>query len=328
MKYSELIKGDKTFDDKIEGKEYNHTEYCHYTSLDVIDRIIGGKALMLGRVEKLNDKHDEGQFKKLKETFMLCFATGAHENLPMWQIYSGCKLQGGRVQFNGWAIKRLIEEGKFEIWEEETYQNRLNEPNKKYEPYILKTDEMYKAFHDVVYTERKGKYCNIKYNNSFITEIPKEQFDKYIDSEIDGWHDGHKGFEKDLIWFYEKETRLIVQLKDGVLEKVKKYYREKNEVDKGDYVVSLNFENIYNELKKSSRFQVRLAPCIVSDSTKIDFEDRTVLKRSRNVLKPYKHIKAFIGDTSSLKFSEFSGGIFFKLNCKKINKTKQGGKGQ
>ena len=319
MKYSELIKGDKTFDDKIKGKEYNHTEYCHYTSLDVIDMIIGGKALMLGRVGKWNDRHDREKFEKQKEMFAFCFATGSHENLPMWQIYSGCKLQGGRVQFNKWAIKKLVEDGRFEIWEEETYKNRLNKPGKKYEPYVLKADEMYKVFHDVVYTERKGNYYNIKYNNSFVTEIPREEFDKYMGSEINGWHDGHEGFEKELIWFYEKETRLIVQLKDGVLEKVKKYDREKNEVDKGNYVVSLNFENIYNELKKFSRFKVMLAPCIVSDSESdtINDEDRKKLKSRDDALASYKNIRAFIEETSSVKFSEYSGKIFFKLECNK-----------
>lgn len=88
--YRELAEKGKSLESVLENKEYSHGEYCHYTTLDTINKIIKGKSFMLGSANGFNDDCDKNQFENPKQSFALCFATGVSENLPMWQIYAGC----------------------------------------------------------------------------------------------------------------------------------------------------------------------------------------------------------------------------------------------
>lgn len=317
-KYNEVINAGKSLKDILENKEYTHGEYCHYTNLATIDKIIQGKAFMMDNVNGFNDLCDRQQFEKPEQYFALCFATGVSENLPMWQIYSGCKLQGGRIQFtkSKYSIQKLIKESRFEVWRKNEYINRCEE-NSNYVPYLLRNDEMYKTFHDVVYVKNENNYASLKYNNRFITQIPKEEIENYIKSDIENWDDGHIGFQKSQIWYYEKETRLLIKLKDGILDKVKEYEKEHGYIAKEDekFIISLNFENIYEDLIKFGRIKIMFAPNIVDDKTMLKHDSGGDLVSMEDALKEYKAIKNFITETSYANFSEHQGTVYFKLSC-------------
>lgn len=318
--YGKVINSGESLESILENKEYKHGEYCHYTDLDTIDKIIKGRAFMMGNVNGFNDVCDREQFKNVESCFALCFATGVNENLPMWQIYSGCSLRGGRIQFSNskYSIRKLIEESQYEVWRKNEYING----NRRYIPYRLKDDDMYKAFHDVVYVKKENKYVSLKYNNRFITQIPNEEFENYIKSDIANWDDGHIGFQKKQIWHYEKETRLLIKLKDGVLDKVKEHEKMHNyqTSEKDEFIISLNFENIYDVLIKSGRMKIMFAPCIADDETMAEYKPEDGLINQETALKNYKGIKDFIIETSCANFSKHQGTVRFKLHCPKPEK--------
>lgn len=318
--YDEIINAGKSLEDILEHKEYNHEEYCHYTDLKTIDRIIKGKAFMMGNVNGFNDVCDRQQFENAESCFALCFATGVNENLPMWQIYAGCNLHGGRIQFtkSEYSIQKLIRESRFEVWRKDEYINRLEE-NSNYEPYLLNDDEMYKVFHDVVYVKKENDCMSLKYNNRFITQIPNEEFENYIKLDVENWDDGHVGFQKSQIWYYEKEIRLLIKLKDGVLDRVKEYEKKHNyKANKNDeFIISLNFESIYDTLIKRGRMKIMFAPNIVDDKTMAVYNSENDLISMENALKEYQAIKDFITETSYVNFSEHQGTVHFKLHCSK-----------
>ena len=61
------------------------------------------------------------------------------------------------------------------------------------------------AFQNVMYYgENQHNGIDLKYNTMTNHAIPKAEWEQYKEKHI--------GFCKDLIWYYEKETRLVVEL--------------------------------------------------------------------------------------------------------------------
>jgi hypothetical protein len=104
----------------IEKRNYNHGEYCHYTSLSVIDSILKNREFWLSCVNNFNDKKEVEGFENMgkKSYYSLCFATGVNENLSMWYLYSGLSGKGGRIRFKkSTALKEIFKNAKFMIFE-------------------------------------------------------------------------------------------------------------------------------------------------------------------------------------------------------------------
>ena len=58
----------------LQGQEYRHGGYFHYTRLDTVDKILSGKTFWLSNVGGFNDMFDQQQFsKKMQFFFSLCF---------------------------------------------------------------------------------------------------------------------------------------------------------------------------------------------------------------------------------------------------------------
>lgn len=95
-------------------REYEHTEYNHYTDLDTIDKILKNREFFLSDVRGFNDKKDTEQFKD-KLYFSLCFATGVNENLSLWYLYSGIDGKGGCISFERKRIRQLVENAKYKL---------------------------------------------------------------------------------------------------------------------------------------------------------------------------------------------------------------------
>lgn len=96
-------------------REYEHTKYIHYTSLDAINNIMKDRQFWLCDVRGLNDKKDIKQFDN-EVCFSLCFSTGVNENLSLWYLYSGIDGKGGSISFDKKKIRKLIQNGKYELW--------------------------------------------------------------------------------------------------------------------------------------------------------------------------------------------------------------------
>ncbi len=271
-------------------REFRHENYFHYTSSTIIESIIENKQIWVSSVKSFNDTNDSEQFGTKEEQsyyFSLCFSTGINENLPLWYMYSGMNGQGGRIKITKGYIKTLFNNNnslKCTLWEKE------KKPNgkiglKKGSGKSLRKDEDYSIeFKDILYyrMDDSKNMVDIKYNTMTNYNITKYDFEKYISE--------NKGFFKSLVWYYEKETRLIIKLIDNA----------KNLIDKNkEYVITIDLDGITPQ-----NFSVMLAPEIT------DEEFRNV---SNFMLEKAPKIE--------LKKSKYHGTV--KMNfCSKCNNSK------
>ncbi len=224
-------------------REYDHTEYSHYTNLNALNSILEYKELWISSVEKFNDKKEIKNVKDKELFFSICFSTGTSENLALWYLYSGLNGKGGRITFNKSNIKKLIKNATFKLQDVSSLEIVCN----------LDESNMDIWFKDVMYCtdDKSGNNVYLRYNTMTNRRISKNDFDKFRSL--------YYGFVKSAIWYHEKETRLMVKLKGDAANLVRK--GKKINVE---YRVVMNF----NEIPKLA-FKIRLAPEI-SDLNEID----------------------------------------------------------
>lgn len=292
-------------------REYEHTEYNHYAELRIIDEILKNREFFLSDVRGFNDKKDIEQFKD-KLYFSLCFSTGVNENLSLWYLYSGIEGKGGCVSFERSTIKEFIENAKYELWKIKVLPNKLEKLDKVADIENGKNARI--EFADVLYfseeiqlKKREDENMALKYNTMTNYGISKKEFQQFKENNI--------GKLKNLIWYYEKETRLLIELTD---EKLKKKVNECNEkcyapmndkceIPKENYKIVMNFSHL-----NAKDFHIKLAP------GNIDYSE----------ISGYENITKYCNDTSNINLSLYKGEIDFKLkdkmckNCKE-NKIKK-----
>lgn len=260
-------------------RAYHHGVFFHYTKLNNIEKILKDKRFLMFHPGDSNDT-SENDISEKKHKFYLCFSTGINENLPLWYLYAGVKGKGGCIRFTKTMIGDLIEKGKFSLVEVEKDNNHRKVKGMEYEK-ILEKDEYECTLQDVVYVgnSKKENFVNLKYNTmTNYDQITKEEFLKF--------ENNNQEFIKNLIWYYEKETRLLLKLTEKGIKKL--------EQDK-DYAVIISFpEQIYKRIK------LVLAPEINGIEEIINSEK-------------YPAIKKFMTDTSSVQPSEYQGQIEMKL---------------
>lgn len=273
--------------EKYMQREYEHSGYYHYTTLQSIDNILGSKTFWLSSVQGFNDKKEIEFFgENANKYFSLCFSTGVNENLALWYLYSGVEGKGGRIKLTRTRIQKLIENSRYCLAIKKKDSDELIELFE-----LTEKDYEYK-FKDVIYFKDGEKHVNLKYNTMTNYNISKDEFEKYKDENL--------GFYKYLIWYYEKETRLLVELKGKAEEHVKKHSLTGNE----HYIVKMSFGDL-NDVIKS--LKIDLGP---------EFDDIEKIKE-------YKNIYNFLMNTSNVSKSDYSGQIKMNLknkdcdNCKK-----------
>ncbi len=273
----------------FEGREYKHTNFYHYTKLDKLNNIIKEKRFWLSSVKGFNDKCDVEQFKdNEKEYFSLCFSAGVNENLPLWYLYSGLDGKGGRIRMTSKKVQSLIEKGEYELCEKEAVKGDDN--NEKIVLHKIETLEKDKTmtvkFRDVLYYRTDGDKLSLKYNT-----MTNYNFNsKNIEEITEYW----RHFSKKLIWFYEKETRLLVHVIGDLREEI---------INSGkDYVVTLNInKDVFNSLS-------------------IDFAPE--ITDINEVLHENESISDFRKIRSNVNLSAYSGDISMDI-CKNCIKNKQ-----
>lgn len=278
-KYAEL-------DEYLDGREYSHTNYFHYTKLSNIESILSNNYFLLSCVDGFNDRIDKEQFgdeKKQKEYYSICFSTGVNENLSLWYLYGGISGKGGRIQMTKKAVEELIKKGKYYLYEYDENNKELV----KSRPIEL-TDGINAEFlfKDIIYYSEQDERISLKYNN----------MTNYIFKDLPSLKEKHKKFLKGLIWYYEKETRFVVHLTGEALKLVK------NNADK-KYVVVLRFDD-----KFKKRMNIDVAPEINSLNDLLNNPD-------------YPNIKQKLFDSSKVKLSNYHGQINMNL-CDKCEYKK------
>ena len=220
----------------LDGREYEHGGYFHYTKLEIADSILRNREFWLSNVSGFNDTVDSGQFGKGEQPyFSLCFSTGLSENLPLWYLYSG--IDG----------------------------------------------------HDVIYAQPRDSCYALKYNTMTNYQIQTHEFEKYMAKHI--------GFCKSLIWYYEKETRLLVHL---IGEADAEWRRQIQGISTENLKVTLSFNDTLFR-----RIKLTLAPNIAPDEIDGYIGDKD-------------GIQQLLRATSSVHASQYAGTIKLRLcdNCK------------
>lgn len=287
----------RTLEEYFHDREYKHGDYCHYTKLSVIDSILSHREFWLNSVTDFNDENDAKQFTDPKSRFYsLCFSTGVNENLSLWYLYSGIDGQGGRLRLTKAFVNKLIErDSKYSLYEVKKDVFGRKEKVRKVMD-LIKNENMILTFRDILYYKIKNnEMVDLKYNTMTNYNFSSREFSHYLSQ--------HSGFCKGLIWYYEKETRLLVELTGSALSQL--------EEDKS-YIVTLQFnDKIYHQLK------LDLAPEI---------------KEISDITDKYSGIQKFLFDTSHVGLSAYSGTLKMNLctecdtRCdEKCDKRKIGG---
>lgn len=267
------------------GREYGHTNYYHYTSLKNINSILKDKRMWISCVNGFNDEIDKRQFgneDRQKEFYSICFSTGVNENLPLWYLYSGIHGKGGRISFTKNTINNLINN----IAVYKLYEFKDNELSETSDMTLEDGVTMKLSFKDVLYYHEDVSELKLKYNTMTNYSIAVDELEKI--KEI------MKYCMKGLIWYYEKETRLIIQLIGDAKKLI-------NDNPEKHYKVVLDFND---NIKK--RMKINLAPEVT--------DINEILK--------YEAIKDKLIESSNVQFSTYKGEIKMKIcdNCSYKNK--------
>lgn len=264
----------------FEGREYRHTYFYHYTTLKVIDSIIGNKEFWLSCVSGFNDKRDVRQFgNSAKEYYSLCFSTGVNENLSLWYLYSGLDGKGGRIKLKPARIRTLIEKGTFELYE---YDNNYKIKTNKICT-LKKGKDMETELRDILYLRESDGKFSLKYNTM-------TNYNFTDNAEFEKIKNHWCKFSKGLIWYYEKETRLLLHLTG----EIKNIVENSNK----DYVVVLKFDD---EILKN--IEVDFAPEITDIDT---------------ALKSFDNMRNFKKTKSNINLSEYSGDIQMNMKIESL----------
>ena len=283
------LKSSDDLNEYFSDKSYHHSNYYHYTNLKGIEGIIGSKCFFVSQVEAFNDTVDTEHFENQKSSFVLCFATGVHENLPMWYMYSGVDGKGGRLSFTKDSVRKIVEQSEYILCEKGSGKRIC----------VLTEDDYEKSFEDVLYysQENKSKNVVLRYNN---------MMNKFIDTDVfKEYQSAHPYVIKDNVWFYEKETRLVIKLKKHIIDKMN---------PKKDYRIEIHFSKI-----PRLYYKVTLAP---------EWIDINSLKKEM-----FPNICSLLTKKDAVSLSEFSGKIHMKLcsgctynkcsNCDETNCSKR-----
>lgn len=266
------------FDVRTQG----HKEFFHYTSLKAINAILSSKTIRISSTNRFNDEKDRNQFGNIgeqKKYFSLCFTSGSNENLSLWYLYSGVDGKGGRIGLTYDKLVKLIAGGCFYLTEYDYEKNKsigIKIP-------LVYGKNIEVTIRDVLYskTDISGKCVDLKYNTmTNHGNVSTEEYEKYKAEFL--------GFNKTLIWYYEKESRMLIKLIGDLADMI--------DVDK-DYAILWELTD-----KQISQIKIMFAP---------EIEDVSELG-------DYEHIKKFIFNSSRVRLSENAGDIHMNI-CAKCN---------
>lgn len=190
----------------LKDRPYGHGQYCHYTTLQAIDSILGQQTIWLSDISDTKDANDLQEVQQFagheKEYYRFCWSTGHNENLPMWYMYGGMDGKGGRIRLTPAAVKKLNSKGTYKLCKKIDNSDKIETVME-----LTPGKNMEYTFQDVLYMQTEDYISadsEIKYNTKINRSLPPSEY------ETLRWQNMY--FTKDLIWYYEKETRLLVRL--------------------------------------------------------------------------------------------------------------------
>ena len=246
-----------------------HSNYYHYGSVEKISAILEHKTLRINPSINFNDVND-----RYEGIFSFCFSTGTSENLPLWFLYSGIEGKGARIGLNQNQFNQFIDNATFTLMVNKEARFRI--PKEKV------------VVSDILYIQKKQTETRVKYNARTLNLHDNEA------DVVQIFQENNPAATKGLIWHYEKETRIMVDLSE---------YLTENKIEGKDCFIEVAIpEKTYSCLK------VRFAPELERES-----EELIEVFSKSGFVKFFKE---------KVEFSEYSGTIKMGLkeymckNCK------------
>lgn len=205
-----------------------HRSLYHYTRWDAFAKMMqpvmqgvceGHRMMLLSPADKMNDKVEKGWGKNV---FMTCFSYSKYEDVAMWMNYGKRSPDAVRVRIDGDAVAAWFRDhrkNKREIFaaEEDGRGGFIYEPLSPDRIASIELADVAYVIHGKLMTGRH--WGNIEYGRRFYRVEDEAGGFNWSDDIYDG--DPGKdnpdlpAFFKKRGWGYERETRLVITLKEG-----------------------------------------------------------------------------------------------------------------
>ena len=196
-----------------------HQGYYHYTDTDVLESMLKSGRLHFSRADQMNDWEEleqGGDVEKWKRIYIMSFVYGSNESVAMWANYAQHLPSAIRIQIAAKSIKRLLKvlnsRKDFKIYRVEEIEKKDSE--KKYNYIPLQIQGIHADLRDIVYQQENALWWNENH-------LPVRRLWTENRSEIRTRRE-LIGFVKHFAWHHENETRLVLELPDGLEDYPKK----------------------------------------------------------------------------------------------------------
>ncbi|MBQ8289372.1 MAG: hypothetical protein IJY01_00680 [Clostridia bacterium] len=174
-------------------------DFCHYTSLDALKKIIKNKEIWASSFETFNDSHERKLHEGNKRSFVFCVCCSKSEQIPLWYLYSG-GTNGGRFRITPASLIKLIKSIK-------TVYPVINGIRDGERPMHLGID--FTVEFGWVYYSRGDGFVNHRTDNYI---MGRRNLELFVKDNL---------YLKDYEWNYEKEFRIIVNfVRDVEFERI------------------------------------------------------------------------------------------------------------
>ncbi len=242
--------GGEGLQNHLENEAINHNHFHHYTNMNSLELILKNRTIKLtrGNSKSLNDWHEaevKGDPLYWNKTYIGCFSFDDNkdsdtnnydsENMAMWGLYGIPSEEAVRFSLSAEWMKKLIDFCKNN---KEQNENIVYLDGKKRNP--IKSDDIELiSFADVFYVRgtNNDKVSPKQFHNSVKINFKFDDCD--LHSMLKTWN--FTGFVKNYAWHYEKESRIIVRLKDPIDQENIFLLIPKNVIKKFNIVLSPNY---------------------------------------------------------------------------------------
>ena len=183
---------------ELERNGRRHRWYFHYTTLDVMDKILANGMLVLSRVGKMNDGKEADTMPD--NIFAACFSASGTESVAMWNTYGIPRRDAVRLCFDGCLVRKFLD-GKFGVLKCHA-RNKDGIVIDEIPP-----EEVELKMFDIIYASTGGKHFQYRENHCTVTDGNGKALNLL--------RGRFAGYAKMCGWSYEREVRLLLTLKKG-----------------------------------------------------------------------------------------------------------------
>ncbi|MCR5839351.1 MAG: metallophosphoesterase [Kiritimatiellae bacterium] len=212
--------------ERLESYGSKHSSYYHYTQWTSLEKMLqgvssgparGNRLLLLTKAINTNDKIEQGWGKNV---FLACFSYSRYESVAMWANYGKRSPEAVMIRFDGNAIRDWMPADKSDC---ELFA--VSEKNgafcyKKINPEDVESVKLVDVAYVLPERMARGRrmWGNVEYSRRFYRVPGEDGTLEWSDAIYEGRQDETRRkllpYFKKRGWSYERETRLIVTLKD------------------------------------------------------------------------------------------------------------------